>query len=72
MEKIIAPEKNAVIETRDLSQPHGLLVGWFDAPRPRKMVLPIYLWLLGQLLFPEVEGFRVGCMNHTGLHAQEA
>ena len=42
MEKIIAPVKKEVIETRDLSQPHGLLVGWLDAPRPRKMVLPVH------------------------------
>lgn len=37
----MAPMKNDTMETSDLSQPHGLLVGWLDAPRPRKMVLPI-------------------------------
>jgi hypothetical protein len=41
VEKIMAPEKKAAMETRDLSQPHGLLAGWFEAPRPRKMVFPV-------------------------------
>lgn len=40
-EKIMAPEKKEAMETRDLSQPHGLLAGWFEAPRPRKMVFPV-------------------------------
>jgi hypothetical protein len=39
-EKISAPMKNEAIEVRDLSQPQALLVGWPEAPRPRKMVFP--------------------------------
>lgn len=41
MEKTMAPMKNARIETSDFSQPQGLLSGWLEAPRPRKMVLPM-------------------------------
>jgi hypothetical protein len=40
-EKIMAPVKKEAMETRDLSQPHGLLAGWLEAPRPRKMVFPV-------------------------------
>lgn len=39
--KVVAPRKKAIIEIRDLSQPQGLLVGWEEAPRPRKIVFPI-------------------------------
>lgn len=41
-EKVVAPMKKAIIETRDLSQPQGLLVGWLEAPRPRKTVFPLF------------------------------
>jgi hypothetical protein len=40
-EKISAPMKNETMEVSDLSQPQGLLVGWPEAPRPRKMVFPV-------------------------------
>lgn len=39
--KVKAPIKKATIETSDLSQPQGLLAGWLEAPRPRKMVFPV-------------------------------
>lgn len=34
------PMKKKTMEMRDLSQPHGLPVGWLEAPRPRKIVFP--------------------------------
>lgn len=37
---VVAPRKKAIIEMRDLSQPQGLLKGWEEAPRPRKIVFP--------------------------------
>lgn len=38
--KVVAPRKKAIIEIRDFSQPQGLLKGWEEAPRPRKIVFP--------------------------------
>lgn len=40
LEKVVAPRKKAAMETRDFSQPQGLLKGWEEAPRPRKIVFP--------------------------------
>lgn len=84
IEKIIEPKKNDAIETRDFSQPHGLLFGWFEAPRPRKMVFPVLEE--GLLVFCVSRGKVVGCfgfappplcgrataMTRTCLHSQEA
>lgn len=41
LEKAVAPRKKAAMETRDFSQPQGLLNGWEEAPRPRKIVFPL-------------------------------
>jgi hypothetical protein len=44
-EKMNAPMKNEAMEVRDLSQPQGLLSGWPEAPRPRKIVFPVLVSL---------------------------
>lgn len=46
LEKTNEPMKKAAMETSDFSQPHGLLSGWPEAPRPRKMVFPSGDWCL--------------------------
>lgn len=38
--KVKEPTKKKTIEIRDFSHPNGLLTGWLEAPRPRKMVFP--------------------------------
>jgi hypothetical protein len=38
--KVKQPQRKQVMETRDLSQPSRWEVGWPDAPRARKIVLP--------------------------------
>lgn len=40
VENIKHPNMNEDIETKDLSQPYGLSLGWPDAPRARNIVLP--------------------------------
>lgn len=41
VENVKQPMRKKDIETRDLSQPKGLDRGWPDAPRARKIVLPV-------------------------------
>lgn len=40
VENMKQPKRKEDIETRDLSQPHGLLLGCPEAPRAKNMVLP--------------------------------
>ena len=44
--KAAVPVTKATMEMRDFSQPQGLLVGWLEAPRPRKTVFPIFFFSL--------------------------
>src|SRR3954463_15100251 len=75
IEKTIAPKKNDAIETRDFSQPQGLLDGWLEAPKPRKMVFPVSRGLLVLRLcwlWPGPLRDRPwDVINHTSLHAEE-
>lgn len=61
--KVVAPRKKAIIEIRDLSQPQGLLKGWEEAPRPRKIVFPS----LVSVLYRDNHGYLGG----TCLHGQK-
>lgn len=40
--RVKAPMKKNAIEQSDFNQPQGLLVGWPEAPRPRKIVFPVH------------------------------
>ena len=42
--KVVAPRKKEMMEIRDFSQPQGLLKGWEEAPRPRKIVFPFFFF----------------------------
>lgn len=58
--KNVVPVKKAVMEMRDLSQPQGLLVGWEEAPRPRKTVFPVaFLVRVVDELSMDIEECRV-------------
>lgn len=59
-------KKNAM-EQSDFNQPQGLLVGWPEAPRPRKMVFPVYYQY--RKLYIVSKG--VVLSEPTGLHRQE-
>jgi hypothetical protein len=68
--KVKQPHRKQVMETRDLSQPSGWEVGWPDAPRARKIVLPGDVSVGG---VKSGEGWKRGGLNwHTSLHGHEA
>jgi hypothetical protein len=62
------PRRKQAIETRDLSQPSGWEAGWPDAPRARKIVLPV------DVNVREEWGRKVGGEDGecTSLHGHEA
>lgn len=61
------------METSDLSQPHGLPDGRFEAPRPRKIVFPVFVSMLylNWLWWACSEVGRGELAGRTCLHGQE-